>query len=44
VADRNKAVIIGAQHFDCGWSGLSVSINYKRAGSYLGDLVSLETD
>jgi tetratricopeptide (TPR) repeat protein len=44
VADRNKAVMIGVQHFDCGWSGLSVSINYKRAGSYLGDLVSLEAD
>ncbi len=44
VADRNKAVMIGVEHFDCGWSGLSVSINYKRAGSYLGDLVSLEAD
>ena len=44
VADRDKAVIIGVEHFDCGWSGLSVSINYKRAGSYLGDLVSLEAD
>jgi tetratricopeptide (TPR) repeat protein len=44
VADRTKVVMLGVEHFDCGWSGLSVSINYKRAGSYQGDLVSLEAD
>jgi len=44
VADRNKAVMLGVEHFDCGWSGLNVSINYKRAGTYQGDLVSLEAD
>ena len=44
VADRKNAVLIGVDRFDCGWSGLAVSINYKRAGTYLGDLVSLEAD
>lgn len=44
VLDRNHAVLIGVQSFDCGWSGLAVSINYKRAGSFEGELVSLEAD
>lgn len=44
VADRNNAVLIGVEHFDCGWSGLAVSINYKRAGNFQGELISLEAD
>ena len=44
VPDREHAVLIGVQSFDCGWSGISVSINYKRAGSFEGELVSLEAD
>ena len=44
VPDRNHAVLIGVQSFDCGWNGLSVSINYKRAGSFEGELVSLEAN
>jgi tetratricopeptide (TPR) repeat protein len=42
VADRNNATLIGVERFDCGWSGPSASINYKRKGNLAGDLVSLE--
>jgi Flp pilus assembly protein TadD len=42
VADRNSAVMIGVDHFDCGWRGANVSINYKSSGKLQGDLVSLE--
>jgi len=44
VADRNKAVLIGVEQFDCGWRGTAVSVNYKRGGNLQGDLVSLEAD
>jgi len=44
VADRNTAVIIGADHFDCAWHNTAVSINYKRSGQHQGDLVSLEAN
>jgi Flp pilus assembly protein TadD len=44
VDDRYAIVLIGVDHFDCGWQNTSVSINYKRSGNFQGDLVSLETD
>jgi Flp pilus assembly protein TadD len=44
VADRNTVVLIGVDHFDCGWRDTAVSINYKRNGNSQGDLVSLEAD
>lgn len=42
VADRGTVVLIGVDHFDCGWRGAEVSINYQRSGNLQGDLVSLE--
>ena len=44
VADRNAIVLIGVDHFDCGWHDDAVSINYKRSGDLQGDLVSLEAN
>jgi tetratricopeptide (TPR) repeat protein len=44
VADRNAAVLIGVQSFDCGWHGETVTINYKPSGRLQGDMVSLEID
>ena len=44
VADRNTIVLIGVEHFDCGWHDAAVSINYKRSGNLQGDLVSLEAN
>jgi Flp pilus assembly protein TadD len=44
VVDRNIVVLIGADHFDCGWHNAAVSINYKRSGNFQGDLVSLEAN
>ncbi len=44
VADRNTIVLIGADHFDCGWRDEAVTINYKRRGNLQGDLISLEAD
>ncbi len=41
-ADRSATVLIGAEHFDCGWHDMPVSINYRRSGDFQGDLVSLE--
>jgi len=40
--DRATAVLIGAEHFDCGWQDASVSVNYKLSGNFQGELVSLE--
>jgi tetratricopeptide (TPR) repeat protein len=44
VADRNAAVLIGVQRFDCEWSGETVTINYKRNAALDGEMVSLEID
>jgi len=44
VADRNAAVLIGAEQFDCGWHGERVTVNYKRSGELEGEMVSLEID
>jgi Flp pilus assembly protein TadD len=44
VADRNAVVLLGADHFDCGWHNAAVSINYKRSGNLQGELVSLEAN
>ncbi len=44
VADRNVIVLIGVDHFDCGWHDTAVSINYKQSGKLRGDLISLEAD
>lgn len=44
VADRNTIVLIGVEHFECGWQDVAVSIKYKRSGKLRGDLVSLELD
>lgn len=44
VADRNTVVLIGAEHFDCGWHNAAVSINYKRSGNLRGELISLEAN
>jgi hypothetical protein len=44
VADRNAVVLIGVEHFDCGWHDRAVSINFKRSGKLQGELVSLEAD
>jgi tetratricopeptide (TPR) repeat protein len=43
-SDRNALILIGVDHFDCGWHDNSVSINYKRSGNLRGDLVSLEAN
>ena len=44
VADRNTIVLIGVDHFDCGWRNASVSLNFKRSGKLQGDLISLEAN
>jgi tetratricopeptide (TPR) repeat protein len=44
VADRNAIVLIGVDHFDCGWRNASVSLNFKRSGKLQGDLISLEAN
>jgi tetratricopeptide (TPR) repeat protein len=44
VPDRNAAVLIGVQRFDCEWHGEAVTINYKRNGKLEGEMVSLEID
>jgi FimV-like protein len=44
VADRNAVVLIGVDHFDCGWHNAAVSINFRRSGKLQGDLISLEAN
>jgi len=44
VADRSKALLIGADNFECGWKDVPVSINFKSNGGQQGDVVSLEVD
>ena len=44
VADRSKALLIGADNFECSWKNIPVSINFKASGVDKGDLVSLEVD
>ena len=44
VADRTKALLIGADSFECGWKDVPVSINFKSSGGQQGDVVSLEVD
>lgn len=44
VNDRAKAVLIGADNFQCGWKDVPVSINFKSSGGQQGDVVSLEVD
>ena len=44
VADRSKALLIGADNFECGWRGVPVSINFRASGAASGDIISLEVD
>ena len=44
VADRSKALLIGADTFECGWKDVPVSVNFKSNGGQQGDVVSLEVD
>jgi len=44
VDDRRAIVLLGVDHFDCGWHDKAASINYKRTGNLQGDLVSLEVN
>ncbi|MGE5110847.1 MAG: tetratricopeptide repeat protein, partial [Acidobacteriaceae bacterium] len=44
VADRSKALLIGADNFECGWHGVPVSINFRASGALSGDIISLEVD
>jgi len=44
VPDRSKAVLIGADNFQCEWKDVPVSVNYRASGAQQGDIVSLEVD
>ncbi|HEU5400353.1 MAG TPA: tetratricopeptide repeat protein [Terriglobales bacterium] len=44
VPDRSKALLIGADNFQCGWRDVPVSVNFKASGNATGDIVSLEVD
>ena len=44
VPDRSRAVLIGADNFECGWHDVPVSINFRASGGASGDIVSLEVD
>ncbi len=44
VPDRSRAVLIGADSFECGWKDVPVSINFRASGSASGDIVSLEVN
>jgi tetratricopeptide (TPR) repeat protein len=44
ILDRSKALLIGADNFECGWHDVPVSINFKASGATTGDIVSLEVD
>lgn len=44
IPDRSKALLIGADNFECGWHDVPVSINFRASGSATGDIVSLEVD
>ena len=44
LADRTKAVLIGADNFECAWKDVPVSVNFKSSGAQQGDIVSLEVD
>jgi Tfp pilus assembly protein PilF len=44
IPDRSKALLIGADNFECGWHDVPVSINFKASGTATGDIVSLEVD
>jgi Tfp pilus assembly protein PilF len=44
IPDRSKAVLIGADNFECGWHDVPVSINFRASGNASGDVVSLEVD
>ena len=42
--DRTRAVLIGADNFDCNWKDIPVSLNYRNSGGFKGDLVSIEIE
>lgn len=44
VTDRSKALLIGADKFECEWKNVPVSVNYRASGAQQGDVVSLEVD
>jgi Tfp pilus assembly protein PilF len=44
VPDRSRAVLIGADNFECGWKDVPVAINFRASGNASGDIVSLEVD
>jgi len=44
IPDRSKALLIGADNFECGWHNVPVSVNFKASGNASGDIVSLEVD
>jgi tetratricopeptide (TPR) repeat protein len=44
VPDRSKALLIGADNFECGWHDVPVSVNFRASGNASGDIVSLEVD
>jgi hypothetical protein len=37
-----KLILIGADEFSCSWKSRKVSVNYRKSGDDLGNLVSLE--
>jgi tetratricopeptide (TPR) repeat protein len=44
VPDRSKALLIGADNFQCEWRDVPVSVNFKSSGAQSGEIVSLEVD
>lgn len=42
VADRNHALVLGADGFSCDWKKKKVALNYRESGEGLGTVVSIE--
>ena len=42
LANRDHALVIGADAFSCGWKGQKAALNYRDNGDFTGSVVSIE--
>jgi tetratricopeptide (TPR) repeat protein len=42
VSDTHRAVVIGADNFNCSWTNQKIALNYREAGDGQGSVVSIE--
>jgi hypothetical protein len=42
ITDTRRAIVIGADNFNCSWTDQSIALNYRESGEAEGNVVSVE--